>query len=232
MMLALACVGFSTLVAPAVRPQLVHQPLRKAGRHANVLARQCIFAAESSVCSRAVPVGDDPSVLEAWFRSEEAAAVLFSIADRYVKRDDGLFEVVSKVPFPGMVAESINVIQMQYEKRGNVPSLNSRTLDTRTECSSGPAWVRRLLIELLDSSKSTSVSSMYVELVDGRATFVSDVQLKIEMTLPKWLLLPTAAMEKSGSESLQKAIDQQLAPLVDKFCDGFVQLAAAKVRVE
>jgi hypothetical protein len=163
--------------------------------------------------------------MHAWILSDEAIGILFSAADRCERRSDGHYDVVTEIAFPGMIAESVNVIRVT-PKSDLLPSIYMDTLTTETRCATGPAWVRRLLVDMLGATKSTSNSSLTVEMDGRKATFVSQVALNIEMTLPRWLLLPTAALEKSGSASVQKLIDTQIATVIDRFADEFVASAA------
>jgi hypothetical protein len=217
----------ATIVGPAQRLGTIVGPahrLAATSRHTPVVARLCTFTAASTVRSQPVAV-DSMDAVHAFVVSDQAVGILFSAADLCVRRSDGHYDVVTEINFPGMVAESVNVIRVT-PKTELLPSLYMETLTTETRCSTGPAWVRRLLVDLLDSTKSTSNSSLTVEVDNGQATFVSEVALNIEMTLPGWLLIPTASLEKSGSASVQKMIDEQIAGVIDRFADEFVASAA------
>jgi len=213
--------------APVVRAPLrpTHGP-EASSRHAPVVARLCTFNSACNIRSKPVPCAGGQAALQSWFESDEAIDVLLSGADRFERRTDGLFNVITVIPFPGMTAESVSVIRVT---RLEAPSFFVETVDAETRCTEGPGWVRKLLTELLDATKSTSANTVVVELEDGQATFVSDVALKVEMTLPRWLLLPIKPMEESGSKSMQKVLDEQFAPVLDRFGEGFLAASLAKV---
>eukprot|EP00962_Isochrysis_galbana_P007981 scaffold2182_cov118-Isochrysis_galbana.AAC.4 len=210
-------IAVGAFVAPVHRPTAT-------SRHMPIVARLCTFTATTTVRSQPVDVVSMDAV-HAWVVSDEAVGILFSAANRCERRSDGHYDVVTEIAFPGMIAESVNVIRVTPKSDHNLPSLYMDTLTTETRCSTGPAWVRRLLIDILDATKSTSNSSLTVEMNGNKATFVSEVALNIEMTLPRWLLIPTASLEKSGSASVQKLIDDQIATVIERFADEFMASA-------
>lgn len=82
--------------------------------------------------------------------------------------------------------------------------------------------MRKLLVSILGATKSTSDNTVSVAFDGASAVVNSEVELKVEINFPGFLPLPLGPLQKSGSESLQKVLDTQMAPVLAKFREGYL----------
>ena len=134
--------------------------------------------------ARRTVVGDPFEATEAglrgWFEQPESITALCSMADEYRVVPPNRVEVVSRIPFPGMTAKSVTVLEVLKDLKK--PSFDISTVSSTTVCETGPKWIRDLLVSLLDSTKSTSENTVTVEMAgEGTARVTSDVTLKVEI---------------------------------------------------
>ena len=61
----------------------------------------------------------------------------------------------------------------------------------------------------------------------GAQYFSSNVELSISLSVPSWIPIGTAAMEKQGSKALDKMLDSDVAPLIEKFKDKYTEWLVA-----
>jgi len=142
--------------------------------------------------------------------------------------------VVTPIQFPGMVARSETSMDIAIDEAA--PRLLIRSADSNTVCEGGPSWAQALLAQI-NNIASTS-SSNIVELRDvlpgsssaGAAAenklCVSVVKLAVTLTIPGLLLppfIPAGPFEKAGSDSIQALLDRDMAPILAKFREAYLQ---------
>ena len=104
------------------------------------------------------------------------------------------------------------------------------TIGSETVCETGPKWTRDLFVKILDGTKSISDNQVTVQRStdDNTVTLQSDVTLRVEIQFPGFLPLPLGPLERSGSESLQGLLDQQMAPVLAKFRSDYLVWEAGR----
>lgn len=125
-----------------------------------------------------------------------------------------------------MVAKSVTVLDVIKDLEA--PSFSISTVSSKTLCETGPQWVRNLLVSILDATKSTSDNKVTVESSGGRARVKSEVVLRVEINYPGFVPLPIGPMERSGSESMQSLLDQQMAPVMKRFRSDYLRFEAQR----
>uniref|UniRef100_A0A7S4HEC3 DUF3074 domain-containing protein n=1 Tax=Prymnesium polylepis TaxID=72548 RepID=A0A7S4HEC3_9EUKA len=194
-----------------------------ASRSTTVLCRGCTFEAGRKVVSS--PFALSASVSE-WFAEDEALRILLSAADSATPKGDGLWEISTSLPFPGAIMRSVNVMRVE---RPTSESFSLSVVDAKTTVDSGPEWVAKLMEAIDSTSKTVSTNRVTVERHGAdSAVAVSDIKLSVTMKLPGWLLLPVGPMERAGSQSLQGVLDQQIAPVLERWRKGYLAWAASK----
>lgn len=85
-------------------------------------------------------------------------------------------------------------------------------------------------MKILDGTKSISDNQVTVQRStdDNTVTLQSDVTLRVEIQFPGFLPLPLGPLERSGSESLQGLLDQQMAPVLAKFRSDYLVWEAGR----
>ena len=108
------------------------------------------------------------------------------------------------------------------------PKLSITSGDSKTVAQGGPQWAQSLLSRLGEIAKTKTTNS--VEFPDAPAgagkVCVSKIDLTVELSIPTLLLppfIPAGPFEKAGSESLQKLLDQDMAPALANFRDAYVK---------
>lgn len=223
--LVLGITGAAHRVLPAVPLQA--RPAVSLRRATEPRAALVTFNSECIVQSDAFEA--DIEGLRRWFASPESIEILCSMADEFRELTPDSIEVVSRIPFPGMVAKSVTVLQV--EKDLNAPSFNISTLSSKTVCESGPQWVRDLFVRILDSTKSTSSNRVTIQWSDGMACVQSEVGLRVEINFPGFIPLPVGAMQREGSKSLQQVLDQQISPILQKFREQYLKRQLPKNKI-
>merc|ERR1719487_2611521 len=99
------------------------------------------FKAQRTVTSE--PFEATAEGLRAFFGKPEAMAALCSMADEYKELSPEKVEIVTRIPFPGMTAKSVNELNVRST---SAPSLGISSAKSRTVCETGPEWVRKLLV--------------------------------------------------------------------------------------
>ncbi|KAL3919275.1 MAG: hypothetical protein SGPRY_005691 [Prymnesium sp.] len=192
---------------------------------ARVLASGVSFSATRALTSEPLPT---QARIGEWFERPEAVEALCSMADEFRWLSPEEFEISTKTPFPGVVARSVTVMGLRREreeakaKDGEAPFLQLTSLSSRTECESGPQWVRDLFVRILDTTKTSSNNRVSLHRADGLAYVKSDVTLSVEIELPGFLPLPKRRMEREGSKSLQNVLEEQMSPLLGKFREEYL----------
>jgi hypothetical protein len=147
------------------------------------------------------------------------------MADEYKVLSPEKVEIVTRIPFPGMTAKSVNELNVRST---STPSLGISSAKSRTVCETGPEWVRRLLESILDSTKSTTENTVSVDFRSGtEARVKSDVVLQVSISIP-FLPLPAGPMESQGSKALQDVLDKQMAPVLAKFREDYLKFEAQR----
>ena len=174
-----------------------------------------------------------------WFTQEPAFRALMSKAEASTRTDAGddasvqRWEVETPISFPGMLARSVTPIEISIDAL--TPRLTITSGQSKTVCEGGPEWARAFLARIADfaTTSSSNLVSLRRDAAGGGggggARVVSDVSLTVSVQLPDFLPLPISRLEKSGSESLQKLLEKDMAPALAKFTEGYVAWAAAKV---
>merc|ERR1712151_1415799 len=96
---------------------------------------------------------------------------------------------------------------------------------SKTVCEGGPPWAQGLLGRIGDIA--TTSSSNVIEIRNtpgGQQVCTSKVNLQVKLEIPPFLLppfIPAGPFEKTGSDSLQKLLDQDMAPILSRFLDGY-----------
>jgi hypothetical protein len=175
------------------------------------------FQATRTVSSE--PFDANEATLKQWFGESDAVAALCSMADEFKELPSDQVEIVSRIPFPGMTAKSVTVLNVAKDL--TAPTYTISTVSSETLCETGPQWVRKLLVSILGATKSTSDNTVSVAFTGASAVVNSEVELKVEINFP-FLPLPLGPLQKSGSESLQKVLDTQMAPVLAKFRAGYL----------
>ena len=173
-------------------------------------------------------------------RMSQALSILMSQAESSRRLDAGdvpaqqRWLVVTPIQFPGMVARSETSMDIAIDEAA--PRLLIRSADSNTVCEGGPSWAQALLAQI-NNIASTS-SSNIVELRDvlpgsssaGAAAenklCVSVVKLAVTLTIPGLLLppfIPAGPFEKAGSDSIQALLDRDMAPILAKFREAYLQ---------
>ena len=176
------------------------------------------FQATRTVSSE--PFDANEATLKQWFGESDAVAALCSMADEFKELPSDQVEIVSRIPFPGMTAKSVTVLNVAKDL--TAPTYTISTVSSETLCETGPQWVRKLLVSILGATKSTSDNTVSVAFTGASAVVNSEVELKVEINFPGFLPLPLGPLQKSGSESLQKVLDTQMAPVLAKFRAGYL----------
>jgi len=176
------------------------------------------FEATRNISSE--PFDANEAKLKQWFGESTAVAALCSMADEFKELPSDQVEIVSRIPFPGMTAKSVTVLNVAKDL--TAPTYTISTVSSETLCETGPQWVRKLLVSILGATKSTSDNTVSVAFTGSSAVVNSEVELKVEINFPGFLPLPLGPLQKSGSESLQKVLDTQMAPVLAKFRDGYL----------
>ena len=176
------------------------------------------FQATRTVSSE--PFDANEATLKQWFGESDAVAALCSMADEFKELPSDQVEIVSRIPFPGMTAKSVTVLNVAKDL--TAPTYTISTVSSETLCETGPQWVRKLLVSILGATKSTSDNTVSVAFTGASAVVNSEAELKVEINFPGFLPLPLGPLQKSGSESLQKVLDTQMAPVLAKFRDGYL----------
>tara|TARA_B110001452_G_scaffold148845_1_gene123902 strand:+ start:74 stop:778 length:705 start_codon:yes stop_codon:yes gene_type:complete len=205
--------ALSSLVTPqrgALTPSWADASRRAAAPRAALVT----FASEKAIVSE--PFEATEAGLKEWFGRSESVGALCSMADEFKELPNDRVEIISKIPFPGIIVKSVTVLAIAKDLE--TPKFEISTVSSETVCETGPRWVRDLLVRLLGATKSTSDNQVTVALdAAGRATVRSDVQLKVSINFPGLLPLPLGPLEREGSKSLQDVLDQQMAPVLAKF---------------
>ena len=175
------------------------------------------FQASRTISSE--PFDVNQAKLKQWFGESDAVAALCSMADEFKELPSDQVEIVSRIPFPGMTAKSVTVLNVAKDL--TAPTYTISTVSSETLCETGPQWVRKLLVSILGATKSTSDNTVSVAFTGASAVVNSEVELKVEINFP-FLPLPLGPLQKSGSESLQKVLDTQMAPVLAKFREGYL----------
>jgi hypothetical protein len=175
------------------------------------------FLASRTVTSDAF-AAPEPELRE-WFGKPEAIMALCSLADESRLLPDDRVEVVSRIPFPGMVAKSVTILKIVRDL--SAPTYSISTVSSETVCESGPQWVRDLLVKILGGTKSTSDNKVTVHRsTNGEmVTVQSEVTLKVVIDFPGFLPLPM--IERDGSRSLEAVLDKQMSPVLNRFRDDY-----------
>ena len=114
------------------------------------------------------------------------------------------------------------------------PRLTVSSGSSKTVCEGGPQWAQALLARIADFA--TTSSSNVVEVRDapagspGSKVVVSTVNLTVKLSIPTLLLppfVPAGPFEKSGSESIQKLLEKDMAPTLAKFRATYTSWADA-----
>lgn len=231
--------GFMLLVGALLAASFVVQPLghqtsHHQARHHPVVARELAFNAKLEVTTEPFEMGEKP--LGEFLAEEEGLRTLMSQAESCARTDANgpgaetqQWTVVASIPFPGMVATSETPMTVNIDK--STPRLSISSGDSKTVSEGGPPWAKALLARLGEIAKTTS--SNVVEIRDAPGgdgkVCVSNVELKVALSIPTLLLppfIPVGPFERAGSESLQKLLDQDMAPALKKFRDAYVAWSA------
>mmetsp|Transcript_25880 Transcript_25880/g.41538 ORF Transcript_25880/g.41538 Transcript_25880/m.41538 type:complete len:245 (-) Transcript_25880:313-1047(-) len=209
----------------ALAPTLVTRSDPKAARRSDSpLAKLVTFLAEKQYES--APFKAEPSKLSRYFESDNALKTLLAMAEKseYVGDSaDGakLWEVSTPIAFPGMTARSVTTMRINVD--GSKPELRIASDSSRTVCENGPEWVRKLLESIMGSTVSTTSNHVSArENADGSFSALCDIKLKVDIQYPGFMPLPKGAVEKSGSESLQKLLDKDTPRAMAAFRDGYL----------
>ena len=161
-----------------------------------------------------------------WLAQEEGLKILMSHAESSKRLDSGAasaatqqWQVDTPIQFPGMVVRSETPMDVAVDRA--TPKLSISSGASRTVCEGGPGWAQGLLARIGDIAATSSSNT--IEVRNGR--FVSRVNLTVRLSIPVVLLppfVPAGPFEKSGSESLQKLLDKDMAKVLAQFRDGYV----------
>mmetsp|Transcript_10459 Transcript_10459/g.19250 ORF Transcript_10459/g.19250 Transcript_10459/m.19250 type:complete len:277 (-) Transcript_10459:192-1022(-) len=164
--------------------------------------------------------------LREWFGKAESIQALCSMADNFREIPPNRVEVTTRIPFPGIIAKSVSV--MEVAKDLEAPSFDMKSAGSKTVCETGPQWVRDLFVRILDVTKTTSDNAVRVTFSGSTARVQSDVTLKVEIEYPGFIPMPVGPMEREGSKSLQGVLDQQMAPVIAKFRSDYLAFEASR----
>ena len=82
------------------------------------------------------------------------------MADEFKELPNDQVEIISKIPFPGIIVKSVTVLDIAKDLEA--PKFEISTVSSETVCDTGPRWVRDLLVRLLGATKSTSDNQVTV----------------------------------------------------------------------
>ena len=112
------------------------------------------FEATRTVSSE--PFAANEAKLKQWFGESDAVAALCSMADEFKELPSDQVEIVSRIPFPGMTAKSVTVLNVAKDL--TAPTYTISTVSSETLCETGAAVVRKLRQSILGMTKSTSTT--------------------------------------------------------------------------
>ena len=223
------------LVHLCVAWQPLSTPLAPAGpRHSRVVAREVTFTADLDVTSEPFTVGS--KTVGDFFAQPEGLQVLMSQAESSRRLDtagDGAvkqrWEVATPIQFPGMVARSETSMDVVVDTAASRLTVTSG--ESKTVCEGGPSWARALLSRIGEIAETSSWNEITViDASNGEKCVKSVVNLTVKLTIPGLLLppfIPVGPFEKSGSESIQKLLDKDMAPTMAKFRDAYCSWSAS-----
>ena len=205
---------------------LGHCTRRRVGAQTStMMATPLVFYGAKKVLTE--PFDPPASGVAGWFSDEDSLRTLFGKAETMKELSDGNYEVVVPMSsFPGVQLKSKNVMSVKRD-----PEAFKITLVSSTTEATGPRFLTRIVEAASNGGGAQTESLNEVSIVDGpngRKRVQSDVSLKVSMTLPSWVPIPLATLEKQGSQSLQKLIDADVEPLVCEFRDKLVKWAASQ----
>merc|ERR1712087_223780 len=218
--------------AAALHVQPICLRAKTPGRHHSPSAREIAFVADLEVVTEPFSVG--AKSIGDWFQDDQALQILMSQAESAHRLDAGdmnenmqRWEVATPIEFPGMVARSVTPMDVFVD--ATTPRLTMRSGESKTVCEGGPSWARGLLERIGEIAETTSSND--IELRDapnGKVVCVSTVSLKVSLNIPGILLppfVPAGPFEKAGSESIQKLLDRDMAPVLARFREGYCEWA-------
>eukprot|EP00327_Prymnesium_parvum_P008780 CAMPEP_0182818638 /NCGR_PEP_ID=MMETSP0006_2-20121128/12131_1 /TAXON_ID=97485 /ORGANISM="Prymnesium parvum, Strain Texoma1" /LENGTH=190 /DNA_ID=CAMNT_0024945117 /DNA_START=107 /DNA_END=679 /DNA_ORIENTATION=+ len=182
------------------------------------------FNARRQVTSEAFKATKDG--LREWFGKPECIEALCSMADEFRMTAPDRVEIVTLIPFPGIVAKSVNVLGVSTDM--DTLAMNLTMLSSTTVCETGPKWVRDFFVRILNSTTSTSDNNIKVRWSDEMAYIETDATLNVQMSIPGFFPLPIKRMEQEGSASLQNVLDDQMSPPLAKCRSAYLDWEAGR----
>lgn len=226
-------VPFAHMAVAFVLPAASPRSSAATARHGFVIAREVNFVANLEVVTQPFVISDGASI-GSWFANDESLKILMSQAEssRRVGGSSGEAQqqwlVSTPIAFPGMVARSDTSMDVSIDVAA--PRLSVASSESKTVCEGGPSWAQGLLSRVNDFAATKS--SNIVELRDapggaaGEKVCVSTVNLVVTLRIPGLLLppfVPAGPFEKAGSESIQKLLDKDMAPVLARFREGYLR---------
>ena len=190
------------------------------------MSRAVTFRAGKEICSAPFEPAQSPKPLAEWFDQDDALYILFGAAEK-VERDGEVYcATVPLGTFPGIVVKSVSYFEVERLPEGgyDLKCLNS------TSTATGPKFLVRIFDAVQGNAppRTTSTNVLTLKRAEGGAQyFSSNVELSISLSVPSWIPIGTAAMEKQGSKALDKMLDSDVAPLIEKFKEKYTEWLVA-----
>ena len=202
------------------------RPRARTSRATLVMSREVTFRAGKEICSAPFEPAQSSKRLTEWFDRDDALYTLFGAAEKVERCGEVYCATVPLGTFPGIVVKSVSYFEVERLPEGgyDLTCLNSSSTAT------GPRFLVRIFDAVQGSAppRTTSTNVLTLKSAEGGAQyFSSKVELSISLSVPSWIPIGTATMEKQGSKALDKMLDSDVAPLIEKFKDKYADWLVA-----